>query len=409
MKERLSFFIIDDDKDIQVLLRNILEKARHDVTTFNSGVEALDQIKKDKPDCIITDVMMATMDGIEFIIKIRKNKDLDNIKIIVLSAKVYESDKKRCFSVGADGYFVKPINSKQFMEEVEEIILQKIELTFWGVRGTLPVPGKKAIKYGGNTTCLSILFPKNRLFILDAGTGIKELSNYLLASGKANLNATFFISHSHWDHINAFPFFVPLYITGNEFQVCGPAQGHLSIREIVSNQMDGVYFPITVKEFSSHLYFKDLVEDSYEINNINIKTKLLVHPGCDLGYRFEYNGKSICSLTDNELYLHDSKSFSKNIWNGLVEFVQGADILIHDTTYTLEEYEKKINWGHSCVDQVVKLAIEAKVGMLYMSHHDPDQTDNDIDHKVEIANKIIADYQSPLKCACAVEQNKIII
>ncbi len=403
----MKFYIVDDDGDMRALFKMILEKAGHKIIEFSSGRDALAVLQIDPPDCIITDIIMPGMDGMELIKTVRENDKYNSIKIIVVSVKSYEFDKKRALSMGADGYIEKPVNKEMFMKDIDNLLCEKIELTFWGVHGTLPVPGRSTLRYGGNTSCAAIRFPKNRFFILDAGTGIKELSNHLMKTGSRNMKATFFITHSHWDHINAFPFFSPLYIPGNEFQVCGPAQGDLTMREVISSQMDSVYFPITIKEMCARVYFKDLVEGAYNIDNIEVKTKLLIHPGYALGYRFQYGGKSICYITDNELYMKEVVHYSNNVWENMIKFVQDADILIHDATYTLEEYAKKFHWGHSCVNQVVKLAMNANVKTLYLYHHDIDNTDEDIDQKVETANEIINENKSSLLCASAVEQQTI--
>ena len=158
--------------------------------------------------------------------------------------------------------------------------------------------GGKSIRYGGNTSCVSLSFKNGGLFIFDAGSGIKELSNHLMASGARRLEAKIFISHPHWDHINALPFFVPLFIPGNEFEILGATQGDLTVREMISNQMDGVCFPVTIREFGSRVYFRDLRGETLKINGATIETMLLSHPGYCLGYRINYNGKSVCYITE---------------------------------------------------------------------------------------------------------------
>jgi len=237
-----------------------------------------------------------------------------------------------------------------------QIMEENIKLTFWGVRGTLPVPGRKTVRYGGNTSCVSIEFPKDNFFIFDAGTGIKELSNYLMSERHTLIKATIFISHPHWDHINGIPFFAPLYTKGNEFEICGPPNGDMSMRNLISGQMDGVYFPINIKEFDAAVSFHNLGEERFDIDAIEVQTMFLNHPGQCLGYRLNYKDRSICYVTDNEIYPESSRFSSKSYVNKLTDFVSGTDVLITDCTYTDEEYEEKIGWGHSSVNQVVKLA-----------------------------------------------------
>lgn len=402
-------YIADDDPDSIKLMKTLLKVKGYDVLTNTSSVDALKDIIEQKPEAVIIDIMMPVMDGLELCKKLRTIDDLKDLKIIIVSGKSYDYDREKAFSLGADGYIIKPFIPSAFGKEIEEIITPKITLTFWGVRGTLPVPGKKTLRYGGNTSCVSIFFPRKRLFIFDAGTGIKELSNYLLSIKEFKFKANIFISHPHWDHIQGLPFFVPLYVQGNEFAICGASHGDITMREVISNQMEGIYFPITIKEFGARVYFKNLTENSYQIDNISVKTKLLIHPGYDLGYRIDYEGKSICYITDNELYLPSSRYYSPSHRNQLIDFVKDADILMHECTYFDEEYLKKVNWGHSCVSEVANLAHSANVKNLYIFHHDPDHSDEDVDRKLELLNKILIEKNSSTKCFAEVEQEEIII
>ena len=194
---------------------------------------------------------------------------------------------------------------------------------------------------------MTLEFPEGQFFVFDAGSGIKALSDHLLAAGRIRIEGKIFISHPHWDHINALPFFAPLYMQGNEFEILGASHGDLTMRELISAQMDSVYFPITMREFAARVYFRDLKEEALNVDGIVIKTKLLNHPGQCLGYRVEYKHRSVCYVTDNELYLPDHPNYNRHYVDGLIQFVEGADILVTDTCYTDEDYPTKVGWGHS--------------------------------------------------------------
>jgi phosphoribosyl 1,2-cyclic phosphodiesterase/CheY-like chemotaxis protein len=397
-KKKHSFFIVDSDPNIVDWLKALLEEAGHSTNSETSSTTALPKISAKKPDCVIIDMTLPGMDGLELCKSLRSRSALADAKLIVLSSKAYEYDRKRAFEYGADGFITKPLNAGTFVQKVEHIIQDQVELTFWGVRGTLPVPGGDALRYGGNTSCVSLEFSRGQFFIFDAGTGIKALANHLLKNNRAKLEAKIFISHPHWDHINALPFFTPLYIQGNDFEICGARHGDTTTRELISAQMDGVYFPITLKEFASRVYFHDLEEEPITFDGINIKTTFLNHPGKCLGYRVDYKGRSICYITDNELYLEDNEYHNPFYVKRLADFVRETDILITDCTYTDEEYKTKVGWGHSCISQVVDLAHSAEVKALYLFHHDPDQSDDDIDAKHETAQALLKEIGSKTVC-----------
>ena len=204
-----------------------------------------------------------------------------------------------------------------------------------------------------------------------------------MESRRKRIDAKLLISHPHWDHINALPFFTPLYQPGNDIEILGPAHDHLSVQELIYAQMDDVYFPITAREFAAHVRFKDLREETIKFNDIVIQTMLLSHPGSCLGYKVSYKDRIICYVTDNELFLETDCEHNPRYINKLIDFVNQADVLITDCTYSDTDYVSKVGWGHSCVSQVVNLAHRANIKTLCLFHHDPDQSDKDIDQKTE--------------------------
>jgi len=285
----------------------------------------------------------------------------------------------------------------------------KIVVQFWGIRGTFPVPGKNALRYGGNTNCVTLHFPDNNLFIFDAGTGIRSLSNDLIKHDMFPLVAKIFISHPHWDHINGIPFFVPLYKKESDIEILGPSQKNDGIEKIVSDQMNGVYFPITEKELPAKITYRCLSEETFYIDEVQIQTVLLSHPGQCLGYRIQCQNKIFCYITDNELYLEGSQYYVQSEFDKLVKFIYQANLLVIDTTYSDEEYLEKIQWGHSCVSRVVDLADKAQVKTLCLYHHDPDQSDQCIDIKLRQAKSMLRLRHSKTRCIAPREGDKIFI
>jgi CheY-like chemotaxis protein/phosphoribosyl 1,2-cyclic phosphodiesterase len=387
--KRLTVFIVDDSAVQTDIARALLEKAGHGVVTYRSGADALQELPAAQPSCILMDIMMPGVDGFELCRRLRAMPGLGATKLLMMSTKAYPFDRARAFAVGADGYFVKPLHPATFVAELERLVAGTIAMTFWGVRGTLPVSRTDSVRYGGNTSCVSLAFPDGRLFIFDAGTGIKALSDALMAAKRTRIDGKILITHPHWDHVNALPFFAPFYMQGNEFEICGPAHADINIRGVVSAQMDGVFFPVTVREFSASIAYRDLSEGECEIGGVKVRTMLLSHPGNCLGYRLQHGGRSVCYVTDNELFFPDTEFYSEEYVERLADFVRGADALITDCTYLDEEYPRKIGFGHSSVSQVADLARRAQPKVLYLFHHDPDHTDVAIDTKVAQMRELV--------------------
>ena len=278
---------------------------------------------------------------------------------------------------------------------------------FWGVRGTLPVPGEKSVRYGGNTNCVTLRLSEKLLFIFDAGTGFKSLSDYFFKKNVFPISAHLMITHPHHDHINGFPFFMPLYMKGNSFDVYGTHHNSQNIEALLAGQMNNVYFPITMNEFSATLRFHPIDVETFNVGDAVVKTMLLNHPGRCLGYRIEHNNKIFCYITDNELYLENAPQYHQHDVDRLIEFIHDADVAIMDCTYEDEEYLRKVGWGHSCVSRVIDVADKAHVKLLCLYHHDPDQTDSDIDTKLAHAQSLLASRHSNTRCIAASEGDRL--
>lgn len=409
-QKSLSLLIVDADKALCDLYQLLLEEKGYRVLSVGSSTQALEQLALFQPDCVISDLTLPDFDGFELFQRIRNDKGLPKQPIfMIITSKQYEYDLRRAHDLGVNAYMKKPINPETFVDEILSIINNKIVIQFWGVRGTLPVPGKNTVHYGGNTNCLSLSIPEKEFFIFDAGTGIKALSNYLLEQNKFPISAKIFITHPHWDHINGLPFFVPFYMKGNQFEIFGCNHPGISIENLLSNQMDSVYFPVTIKEFAAKVTFHPLNEETFNIGDVQIQTTLLIHPGRCLGYRVQYQDKLFCYITDNELYLENSPQYNQFDVDRLIRFIQNADVLVMDATYSDEIYPSKVNWGHSCVSRVVDIADRAQVDLLCLFHHDPDQIDRDIDRKLEFAQGLLKARGSKTRCIAPREGDKIVI
>ena len=255
---------------------------------------------------------------------------------------------------------------------------------FWGVRGSIPCPGPHTVRYGGNTPCIEMRVGDKRL-IFDGGTGLRVLGQYLLS--QMPLEAYVFFTHSHWDHIQGFPFFTPAFVKGNRFHIYGAtAPNGATIEQRLHDQMLHPNFPVPLQIMGAQLEFHNMeAGDSIELDDIQVETALLNHPGEAVGYRIEWRGCSAAYVTDTE---HYPDRLDENV----LHLARNADVLIYDATYTDEEYHSprssKVGWGHSTWEEAVKVAETANVKQLVIFHHDPLHDDNFLDIVGQQAAKV---------------------
>ncbi len=383
-----SFYVVDDDRYSARLVTQFLVKGGHTAWYASDSRQALAEIAEKRPDCVVVDLMMPDIDGYELIARLKAIPDLAATKVVVLTSKPYDADRRRAAACGVDAYFVKPVACAPFLAEMAALLRDRIELRYWGVRGTLPVSGAKVLRYGGNTGCVTLSPRPDDYIIFDAGTGLRGLSDHLMAE-KRRITGRLLISHPHLDHLLGLPFFAPLYVPGNEIAILGCAPGSDGMRALFGGLMQDPYFPITMREFGGNVFFRNLREESFDLDGARVRTMLLRHPGSCLGYRVETRGHTICYVTDHELFERSDGEFNQHYHRRLVEFVGGADVLITDATYRHAEYARHRGWGHSSASAVAALAHEAGVRELHLFHHDPAQLDDDIDAKLAEATAVM--------------------
>ncbi|MBL7136645.1 MAG: MBL fold metallo-hydrolase [Candidatus Marinimicrobia bacterium] len=222
---------------------------------------------------------------------------------------------------------------------------------------------------GGNTSCIYLLVNGLHI-ILDAGSGIRKLGEKLMKQefGDGQDEAHLFLSHTHWDHIQGFPFFMPAYISGNSISIYG---AHNGLEQRISNQQEDEYYPVPLAAMGANIDFVQLRKgDTITVNGIRITNLMLNHPGGSFGYRLDYKGKSLVYATDSEY-----KNIRDIQYEKYTQFFQNADVLIFDAQFTLAESIEKENWGHSTSIQGVNFAKQANVKHLVLFHHDPSYSD----------------------------------
>lgn len=278
-----------------------------------------------------------------------------------------------------------------------------IKIKFWGTRGSIPTPGKYFLKYGGNTPCVEIRCGET-ILILDAGTGLRELGASLLHEFSGEVGEYhILITHTHWDHIQGFPFFHMAYIPGNKITFYG-GNSVSALEQLIYGQMDKEYFPVTVHELASDVLFKTPTENPFYINDVKIYYTHLIHPSLSLGFRIEYKGKVVVYATDSEISFDPEIEMinERNIGN----LIKDADILIADCQYTDEEYKNKVGWGHTSINKTVEISNKFNVKNLFAFHHDPLRTDEQLDLLLENAGKFV---KPPMRLFGAIEKKTIYI
>jgi phosphoribosyl 1,2-cyclic phosphodiesterase len=269
-----------------------------------------------------------------------------------------------------------------------------MKMKFWGVRGSIPVPGPKTVKYGGNTTCIEIRTDDNELIILDGGSGIFPLAQSLLPEMPVTANV--FVTHGHWDHIQGLPFFIPFFVPGNRLLLHGAydfvsGQG---VAQVMDVQLQYSFFPIREAEMKATIeYFAISPGQVVQRGSATVTAVLLNHPVINFGYRIDADGKSVFFTGDHEPYynIYDPADESFQAYQTIIEEKEQAileelrdvDVLIADTSYTAEEYPAKKGWGHGTYDSSIDLAKKAGAKILYVTHHEPTRSDDALEQEFE--------------------------
>ena len=283
-----------------------------------------------------------------------------------------------------------------------------MKVRFWGVRGSIPVPGRSTNRYGGNTSCVEVR-PKNQgPIIIDAGTGLRRLGKSLMdeafkdGKGKASI----LISHTHWDHVQGLPFFSPMYRAGNEIEIYA-RQRDMHLEAVFSAQNRAPYFPVPLSAMQADMRFREVLEGTkFEIGSAKVSCTRLNHPWIAIAYRVEVDGAAVVYCSDTAPFADyllgrefvtqapsldqplspETEAELAQMRAGVINLARNADLLIYDTQFTKEEYRQRPHWGHSHPDDAIAIAREAKVKRLCLFHHAPLRSDDDND-------KILAQYR----------------
>lgn len=280
-----------------------------------------------------------------------------------------------------------------------------MRLTFRGTRGSLPKPGPSTLRYGGDTSCVQVETAAGTLILLDCGTGAHALGQELLARGSPT-RGHILLTHTHWDHIQGIPFFTPLFVPGNEWDVYGPRGFGQSLQDTLAGQMQYLYFPVALDALGAKVGYHNLVEGVFDVDEVRVRARYLNHPALTLGYRLEVDGVSVVYACDHEPHARELAGGDGDIVGQDLEhaeWMRDADLVIHDAQYTAGEYPSKVGWGHGTPPYAARLCRSVGVSRLALTHHDPMHDDATIDGIVGALRGAMADGGPALDVFAAAE------
>jgi diguanylate cyclase (GGDEF)-like protein len=253
-----------------------------------------------------------------------------------------------------------------------------MHVRFWGTRGSIPTPGHRTAVFGGNTSCVELRTKGGAILVLDCGTGVRVLGLDMLRRPSPH-RIHLLIGHTHWDHIQGFPFFTPAFLPGTELNIYGSVAFQRSLEDSLSGQMQYSYFPVKLQDLASRIHYTELEEGFFRIGEILVETQYLNHTAPTIAYRITSDGATVAYVTDHEPFWNSpGPDFQHPGDQRHIDFLRGADLVIHDAQYTSEEYRTKIGWGHSPADYVTDVTLAAGAARLALFHHDPTHDDDAI-------------------------------
>src|SRR5205809_5145183 len=308
--------IIEDDAENRRVLADLFTREDWKVLEANDGDAGLELALRSRPELILCDLLMPKSNGFEVCRSIREQ--LQPTKIIVVSGRDYGVDRTSALEAGADEYLLKPVTWELLSGTIDRLLPEiphrpdpksvspresiPARIRLWGVRDSIPRPGKSTVRYGGNTSCVEVR-ADGEIIILDAGTGIRLLGLALDKEfGPRSMKLTLLISHTHWDHIQGLPFFSPAYNQKNLIRVLGYEGARAGLATILASQMETPFFPVSLRQLPSHLAIEELKEMEFHIGTVKVQGKFANHPGICAGYRLFTSAGSIAYMPDNEPY-----------------------------------------------------------------------------------------------------------
>lgn len=415
----------EDVRVIAFRMSKALQEEGYAVDSANDGEECLRKARENPPDLLILDIMMPKLHGIDVLKALRADGRTSEVGVMVCTARDFKADQAQCAAFGVRDYLIKPVAPATLTKKVGEFFKRRgvsstaagadidagpksvpepfvpefdasgNRYALWGCRGSTPTPGARYLRHGGNTSCFAVTFGEEK-FIFDAGSGIRDLGIEVMAGKRRKLHL--FVTHTHWDHIQGFPFFAPAYVPGFDITVWGAELFGKDLKSVFSGQLDRDYFPVQMEDMNSNLVFRHLSTNPIVLGDVKVWWEYAQHPGATVGYKIDVGGFKIAWVPDNEFlqgYTGAPELLTRDHpfvtpYRKMIQFLADADVLVHEAQYTAHDYPRKIGWGHSSVANACLLMKFADVKRWIITHHDPAHDDEFLERKLAMTRQLLA-------------------
>ena len=431
-----TLVLIDSDSLSRALLAQCLVGGGWQVYEADTGEAGLKLVAEHRPNAVLCDLRTPKGNGFKVCRLIREELAFKETRVILTGVSRFANDRETALSSGADDYLVKPITPNELLATLAKTGDSKptappprppadarVLLRFWGVRGSIPTPGRETAAFGGNTSCVEMRVG-HEVIILDAGSGIRGLGKALMreANGEG-MSISMLVTHTHWDHIQGFPFFMPAYNPKVNVRILGYEGAVHGLRSALFEQMQTAFFPVGLNQMASHVTFEELEDMQFDLGAVQVRTIFSNHPGICLGYRLSTPRGDVVYLPDHEAYERHERErqkiageesapgidYARAQDEKVVEFMRDAVVVISDSQYDRAEYPSRIGWGHTCADDTVDLAMRAGVKQLFLFHHDPDHDDAKIEAMVAEGQARVQENGSALVVSAAREGGEFLL